>query len=53
MQVLVCGTGRWLKSDARFVLVGVISFTGKDCSIGAPTGYTEIIPHLQWINKHM
>ena len=39
--------------DGRFVLVGIISFTGQDCSVGAPTGYTEIIPHLQWIKKHL
>lgn len=38
--------------EGRFVLMGIISFTGQDCSIGSPTGYTEVIPHLEWIKKH-
>ena len=39
--------------DGRFILLGIISFTGQDCSIGSPTGYTEVVPHLEWIKDHI
>ncbi len=37
----------------KFVLYGLISFTTSTCFEGNPTGYTEIEPHLKWIQKNI
>ena len=37
----------------RFTLYGIVSFTGIDCSKGSPTGFTQILPHLDWIMSHI
>lgn len=31
--------------------IGVASFSGKVCSAGEPTGYTNVVQYLEWIKS--